>query len=160
MRIQIEVYLPHASYIRKDVPALGAWDSYGCAEELDYSLPKFAVSNFASPTKGVAAKSTANGYSWGVIVASLVDLAYLQVNQYPTILFYDVDAKKYVGKIEGAPKERGVVEAALKSILATASQPTGGTTGATGATKLTPTQAGLGLAALLLLLVKKKSVQD
>jgi hypothetical protein len=154
MKIWIQVYLPHASYLRT-VGALGAWDRLGVSEELDYSMPKFDKKLFNVPVYGNVGESTTEGYKWSVFIPTPDERTKLNLKTFPTILFYDVDQNKYVGKIEGTPQSRGVVETALKSIFATASQPAQSGAGTTTTTKA----AGYGVFALLLLgFLKSKAV--
>jgi hypothetical protein len=155
MKIWIQVYLPHASYL-KDI-GLSMWDKLGVSEELDYSMTKFDKKLFYLPTplNGAIGESTTEGYKWSYFIPTAEERTKLNLKTFPTILFYDVDQKKYVGKIEGTPQSRGVVETALKSIFATASQPAQSGAGTTTTTKA----ATYGVFALLLLgFLKSKAV--
>ena len=62
MRILIDVYLPGLQNIRRDVPELGAWDTLGVSEELDFSLKQFPKTAFISAKNLLFVRcSTGNG---------------------------------------------------------------------------------------------------
>lgn len=153
MKLAIQVFLPHVSYIKQDA-TLGAWDSYGVSEEMDYSLPKFQQSTFVKPNTGLIGRSTTDGYSWAVIVPTTAQRDALIIKTFPTILFYDVDTQKYVAKIEGTPQGRGIVQTTISAII----KATSGTS-TTSTTSAPAKKVGYGFLALLLLGFIKSRMQ-
>jgi len=147
MRILIDVYLQSQAQIRTDVPALGAWDTEGVSEELDFSLPQFQKDNFisAKSTAGKYGQSVDGAYSWRVQVPSAAQIAQLNLTQYPTILFFDLDSQKYIARIDGTPQGRGVVAQLLRGVITPAK------------TTIKPVEAGLWILALLLFVKLKKT---
>jgi len=150
MRLLIDVYLQSQTQIRTDVPALGAWDTEGVSEELDFSLPQFPKANFisAKSTAGKYGVSVDGAYSWRVQVPNAAQIAQLNLTQFPAVFFFDLDAQKYVAKIEGTPQGRGVIADLLRKVF------TG--PGAGSASKQLQT-ASLWLLALLLFAKIKKT---
>ena len=120
MRILIDVYLPGLQNIRTDVPELGAWDTLGVSEELDYSLKQFPKTAFVSAksTAGRYGISINGAYSWRVRIAPTTETAQLNIAVFPTILFFDLDTQKYVAKLEGTPQVRGIVAQLLRGVFA------------------------------------------
>lgn len=125
MRLLIDVYLQSQTQIRTDVPALGAWDTEGVSEELDFSLPQFPKANFisAKSTAGKYGVSVDGAYSWRVQVPNAAQIAQLNLTQFPSVFFFDLDAQKYVAKIEGTPQGRGVIADLLRGVFTGANKP-------------------------------------
>jgi hypothetical protein len=152
MKLAIQVFLPHTSYIKQDA-TLGAWDTYGVSEEMDYSLPKFPKNTFITPNTGIIGHSTTSGYSWLVIVPTTEQRSLLKIKTFPTILFYDADSQKYVASIEGTPQGRGIVQNTINAIIKA-------TSGASTTTASAPAKkVGYGFLALLLLGFIKSRMQ-
>ena len=148
MRILIDVYLSSLQNIRTDLPELGAWDTLGVSEELDFSLKQFPKTAFisAKSTSSKYATTTDGAYSWRVQVPTAQQLAQLNIKALPTILFFDLDSQKYVARVEGTPQGRGVVAQLLRGIIQQ-----------NDSTMPKATQAGLWLLGLLLFLKIKQA---
>jgi len=148
MRLLIQVFLPSNMDIRKDLPALGAWDRYGISEELDYSLPQFPRENFINVTGNTGAAKSVNGlYSWRVSVPTADQVAQLNLTTLPSVLFFDIDQNKYVARLDGTPQGRGVIADLLRGVFSP------GTTGP----GISVQTAGLWVLALLLFTKIKKA---
>jgi hypothetical protein len=151
MKIIPQVFLSLKSDLRDDIEN---WDRFGCSEALDNELKQFDKSKFAIPstTGGLVAQSTTAGYFWRVSILTDQQAATLNIKIFPTILFYDVDTSKHVGRVEGTGQLRGAIAAELNRIFGLNSNQVLGS----GLKKT----AGYSLALLaLLLFVKKKAVQ-
>lgn len=145
MKLLITVIVPSESYLRDDIKN---WDKYGAGEALDDEMTLFNPSVFETPKTGLIAKSTQNGYSWNVQIIP-------NLNYYPVIKFYDTEQLKNVATLTGNPKEKGAVKQIIDNLM----NRVGGQTG-TGPISPKVKQAGLGLLAFALLLVKIKSSQS
>jgi len=119
MRILIDVYLQSPSDIRTDLPNLGAWDKYGVAEELDFSLPQFGKENFVSAksSAGKFGTSTDGAYSWRVRIPTQSEIVQLNLTTFPTVVFTDLDKGQPVAKLEGTPQGRGVIADLLRGVI-------------------------------------------
>jgi hypothetical protein len=114
MQIQVSVYIPSPQYFR-DMGELGVWDTLGASEELDYSMPIFPKSLFAKPDN--ASSSTTEGFYWQVRAVSASEASILAVRAFPCVIFWDASKKIELGRMEGAPIERGTAANLLNNIL-------------------------------------------
>lgn len=116
MKILVHVILPSITTLRGDIPN---WDTFGCAEALDTEMPKYALSNFATPEGYRIGESLIDGrYKW------LVDILPIEQAQskygttkLPTILFWNVETNAIIGRIEGTPQTKEAVQKQLSNIF-------------------------------------------
>jgi len=160
MKITIQVFIDSFEkfYTEGGYEQQRYWDMYGASLAIDNDITAFPGASFAKPPKPsngyVVEGAKAKGYFWSVSVASFAQRENLKITKYPTILFFDVDSNKYVGKLEGAPHGAGEVAAILTKIFAQNSNSV-----TPSRATMTPTAkkaAGFGLFAFALLLLKPK----
>jgi hypothetical protein len=129
----------------------GRWDTGGAAVALTYAMPIISET-----FKGFAASfgecrsdyiGQATGAKWELFVIDATELKRLGLKTFNSILFYDADTKKIVGKIDGTI-DKEAVKNSLYNLFMYGTQygkTTGGTptgTGGKNPTDLPSTQTG------------------
>jgi thiol-disulfide isomerase/thioredoxin len=105
MKLFIQVFVEFDSKIRNDVPDLGAWDYYGVSEALNTVLPSFPASSFVTPAASRSVAHSIDGkYNWETVVADIDLIDAYEITQFPAIFLFDTDSNKYVGQLQGSPK--------------------------------------------------------